>query len=695
MEGKHGLIPPHLEQKETVIFSEKEMIGRYKEVLQRFCAERKIRSLDDRLNRGLNPAAMLAIEETREPIQRLADHFGALYEEEDPVKGKEKKSLMKMTLDIQGDGPWHYADALAKAEDPEVKTWMIMAAAESIGNPKEGLLGPGEFLTDLDDVRRFLLLAEKQPELFFEIARQHVLEESKKKYREEGGVPITEHEEGFTPMATGGHEAGVWQDKDGMVYVGAKNIDESLFAGWPMKRELRDEPERGRKDVIYYVNQLGETLFKLIYGGFAVVLSRNIELAKGIVRALQEQKAGNPPSTPPAEAFGLILYEPSSAKGAEKAKGWERFDYLRHKDSGELPANTHEKGLVRTVDAFYNGFRRTKEPVIYFDMLDHALEEKKKKVGEKMAKLEKKLADAQGRYTGKGQTPKAKQEIDTMDRQLAEMKENPAELTDDEKEKIRAKLEKKVEQKTEELRYMLESIGPEMERLPEKVASIMDMAGGAGDLGLAVAAHRLSKGLSLKDIRIIDPFIKQESLDMFGKLMIEAMPFREELREKFKPENKTLQEAEISADAAVVAKHPCGDLTDSIITKWIDSKSPLLVIMTCCQDKAADKIAPYGIDQADWTAWCKESAMTNTVLPDSSDPKYAKEKEKLERGKAAMLKLDNARVKYLRDQGFDAELRTTNQFPKGDVIIARRLKPERVYRSTRQGTKQKAPVYDV
>lgn len=692
MKNEHA--PLVMGQEEKMIFSEEEKREQYREELQQFCAEQNMRSLDDRLNRGLNPAAMLAIAETRNPIQHLAQSFGAPYEGGATLE-EEQVSVLKMTKDIQGGGPWHYAAALKKAEDPAVKTWIIMATAELIARPREGILAPDEFLYNVDTVKRILTLAESQPERMFEVTRQILLEDTKRKYREEEGIPITEEGGGFVPMALEGHEAGIWQDNDGMVYVGAKNIDESLFAGWPMKRELRDEPERKRKDVIFYVNESGETLFKLIYNGFAVVLSRNIELAKGIVRALQEQKAGKPISLPPKDAFGLILYEPTSAKGIEKAKGWDKFDYLHHKDGDNLSPNTTEKGLVRTMDAFYDGFKRTKGPVIYFDMLENAEEEKKKKVADKIGKVEGKLEDARRRYTGKGQTPKAIQEIESLERQLLTMRQEGVELTKDEKDKLRIKLEKKIDQKAEELEYMLESIGPEMDRLPKQIASIMDMAGGAGDLGLAVATHRLSKGLEVQDIRIIDPFITQESLDMFGRLMIEAMPFRQKLSERFKPENKTLQEVEISSDVAVVAKHPCGDLTDSIISKWVDSKSPLLVIMTCCQDKATDKMAPYGIRQADWTRWCKESAMTNTILPDQSDKKYTEAKEKLERGKEAMLKLDNARVQYLRDHGFDAELRTTDRFPKGDVIIARRLKPERSYRFTRQGSKQKEPEYKV
>ena len=47
--------------------------------------------------------------------------------------------------------------------------------------------------------------------------------------------------------------------------------------------------------------------------------------------------------------------------------------------------------------------------------------------------------------------------------------------------------------------------------------------------------------------------------------------------------------------------------------------------------------------------------------------------EKFKKGKKAMETLDKARVKFLRRHGFAAELVTTDKFPKGDVIIARRL----------------------
>ncbi|MBI3633589.1 MAG: methyltransferase [Candidatus Vogelbacteria bacterium] len=232
-------------------------------------------------------------------------------------------------------------------------------------------------------------------------------------------------------------------------------------------------------------------------------------------------------------------------------------------------------------------------------------------------------------------------------------------ITNDTLETTVTKTKNKVEQKMEELRYMTDIINNEFPTLPPQVDRVIDMAGGAGDLGLAVSMEMMLRGQKLKETNIVDPVAE---LSNFNRLIIDELPDADKFREIVKYKVKSLQEAEIQADAMVVAKHACGDLTDTIIEKWVQSDSPVLVLMTCCQDKAQDQPARYKISQEDWKKWCKDSAKTNT-----NDP------IKLAQGMAAMTRLDQARVDYLKRFGFEAKLIQTDKFPKGDVIIARRI----------------------
>jgi hypothetical protein len=175
---------------------------------------------------------------------------------------------------------------------------------------------------------------------------------------------------------------------------------------------------------------------------------------------------------------------------------------------------------------------------------------------------------------------------------------------------------------------------------------------------MAIATEMQIRGKRLDEVTIVDPV---EELEVFNRLIVEELPNAEMLKQTIKYDKRALQEVDLPSEALVVAKHPCGDLTDTILEKWVNSKSPMLVLMTCCQDKAKDQPARYNISQADWQKWCKESSKTN-----APDPK------KRAQGMEAMAKLDNARVNYLRRYGFDVELIQTDKFPKGDVIIAKR-----------------------
>lgn len=181
---------------------------------------------------------------------------------------------------------------------------------------------------------------------------------------------------------------------------------------------------------------------------------------------------------------------------------------------------------------------------------------------------------------------------------------------------------------------------------------IVDIAGGAGDIGRSLAQLHNKKALILdfNDNQILyanelNKYLHQEN--------IEAKKFN--IREEKIP------------NGTWVSKHPCGDLADIIIHQWVSSKSPELYLMTCCQGKAAAYDNPYGFSKEEWKTMCRESDGTN-----SEDDKMRT------MGELAMKKMDEARKEYLEKHGFEVELKQIPGIIKGNVIIARRTKKQAV-----------------
>lgn len=566
-------------------------IDSIKKELADFSSGNKIPNLEDRVHRGLDPIGIIALKETDEKVRLLCEKTNTGYE-----------AAKKMILDIQLGGPWDYAQKLKEGNNPAARAWIMLNAANNMGKDREMDLTGGEFLKDLERIKRNLDEANADPEAFFQKAKVHVLEESKKRFRVEDGVPISEMDNGFTAMAVNGYEAGIIQDADGLLFVGAKKINDAVFEQWKLKSEVRDDG-RGHM-ATFYVNDKGESVIKKLYPGFAIVLSRNFDLAKAMVKGSNEVNPGT---------LGHKLYRPTSMK--EKSKDPGRIKRSPRVKEEAVPENLPEPERKRA--EFYSRLVFLKTQQTFRDKANAIIRKNKEK--------------GLGRVTN-----------DTLETEAG-------------------KTQKKLMQKMEELKYMISLMGDELDSLPPEVDRIVDMAGGAGDLGLAVSMEMMVRGRKLNQTEIVDP---EEDLALYNKLLVQELPDSEEFKKVVRFEMKTLQEAEIPDNAVVVAKHACGDLTDTIIEKWVQSESPLLIIMTCCQEKAADRPARYNIPQDDWKKWCRESSKTNS-------PGNAR---KIAEGMDAMTKLDTARVSYLRRYGFEAKLVQTDKFPKGDVIIARRIK---------------------
>ncbi len=589
---------PDTTNQEEVLNGTEKRINEIKDELDLFAKSRGIQSISDRVKRGLSPVGIVALKETNHKVRDLVYKLNAPYED-----------VLKMVTEIQTGGPWGYSQELREATNPAVKIWMIVNAINTIGNEREMDMVPEEFLQDIERIKNLLDEAVQDTDSFFVKAKEEVLQKSLEKFRIENGVPISELDNGFVAMATNGYEAGIIQDGDGMLFVGAKEINPEIFKSWELTPEIRED--RGR-NVTFYVNQKGEAVVKQLYPGFVIVLSRNFELAKAIVEACQSKEKL---ATINAEVLGHMVYSPTSLRELSFEELLKRHPIKTNKRIQEIPTEGEtEKEQFRS--SFYNRLAYLKANETFRDRFS--------------AFQKKKIEKGNGRATS--------EELD----------------------KLAEQTQKKVVQKMEELRYMMDILGPHLESLPNNENKILDMAGGAGDLGLATTIEMLVREKQIKETEIVDPV---KELAVFNQLIVEKLDLPNEIKRKIHSKVETLQGAVITPESIVVAKHACGTLTDEIIENWVQSESPILCLMTCCQDKAKDQPARYNLSQEEWRNLCKDSSKTNTP-----DPKKQAE------GMIAMTKLDMARVDYLRRHGFEAELIQTDKFPKGDVIVARRIK---------------------
>lgn len=564
------------------------------EELNSFAATNNIPPLGDRVRRGLDPIGIMALKETQTKIQALCERMGANFDQ-----------VLKMTIHIQVAGPWEYGKQLKEATDPNTQVWMIMNTANTMGKERELDMTNEEFVRDLDRIHDHLDRALDDPSSFFGTARQHVLEQSRTRFHIIEDVPIAEMDNGFIPMAVDPRfNAGIIHDADGMLFVGAREVPDDLFLRSGLRIELRED--RGRPDVPFFVNDRGEAIVKKLFPGFVVVLSRSFGLAREIVQAVN---SGDSEKTLSPKYLGHTVYIPTSMEDAEESS--EEFLREARRRIAEVLAGD-ERAEATFEDKFYEKLFQVKSTVIAAD-------------------AEKELR---------------------RNRAASNREVDPSEI-----KALQEKTQRKSRQKIEELKYMLEILEPALKDLPPNV-SVMDMAGGAGDLGLATTMKLMEEGKTPQKTRIIDPMAE---LELFTKMIIDNLPRSDEFNAVVKHEALALQDVDIPDNAIVIAKHACGDLTDTIIENWVQSKSPMLVIMTCCQDKAKDKPARYDIPQDDWKTWCKASAKTNSPKP-----------AKREQGMEAMTRLDEARVQYLQRHGCEATLHQTNKFPKGDVIVAKR-----------------------
>lgn len=641
--------PPKHRREETFDETQQKKVAEIKAALQEYARTQNeqgklfTKNLEDRIKRGLDPIGMLAIPETRAKAEQLVEKIGT-----------DMLDLETLALEIQNKGPWNVVDELNDAytnaeqtNSPAARAWIMMLAADTMNKPggeREIDLTEAEFFDDVQRINGLLDEAVEHPEAFWERTLGETLRQQEGRSWEqkatkivkdkEGkdktvvdedseGVYFSEMKRGFIMAALGGRREAVLQDGDGLLHVGmAEKIDDSLLESWGLRIEERTD--RGRPNIPFYVNAQGEAIAKKLYPGYMVVLNRQHQFARAVALGLEEV---------PKKALEYKIYVQSSdgGQGAAEMEGWTHIKDTKRVEPWE--GQSFEDPADQRLFEFLSAFGAAKARENFRNAMKQTIRQKRED------------AIRIANETGK---PRKKKAIVERDLQ---------------KEGVRT--EKKINQKMQEAMHMVAHLAPELVDLKPGSYRVIDMAGGAGDVALTAATEMVARdydGIELEGVSIVDPWIVTEK---YCDLLLDEVPHGDELRELTTYERRGLQDREIAPNEIVVAKHACGDLADGIIENWLNSESPILIMMTCCQGKACDCAARYNIPQETWHDLCLESDKTKSS-PETNPAEYLA-------GMRAMTELDKTRTEHLnRLPGITATLTNTEKFPKGDVIVVRR-----------------------
>jgi hypothetical protein len=237
-----------------------------------------LRGLEDRVQRGLDPAAMLAVPDTRQRLEGLAQAYGADF--------AEVESLVK---DLHVGGVWRRADELA-AGSPAAAVWIAAGEATVRDKAVLGDLTPDQFQDDMRRVTRLLDDALADPVGFGTQARANLIDRARTQYQLEDGVPVATTPEGFLAMAVTGYKSGIVADAaNNLLFVGANELNfDAVGNRHALSRAVQED--RGR-EAAFYVDAAGERHIKELYPGFGIVLDGDLELAKDLARSTAPETA--------------------------------------------------------------------------------------------------------------------------------------------------------------------------------------------------------------------------------------------------------------------------------------------------------------------------------------------------------------------------------------------------------------------
>lgn len=244
-----------------------ERISEAKEQLIEYGERHKLQGLEGRIQRGLDPAGMLAIKETRSKIEQLAQNLGV-----------DLEAVEKLTNELHIGAIWNNASALAKGEDAVIRLWTMLAEITNSEKKVEGDLSEEEFIADMERVENLLDKGMNNIDEFLKQARENLIASSKKKFEVIDGVAVSDLNGGFLAVAVNGFKSGIVKDKNGLLFVGANKLD---FESLGLKKAERED--RGRMTT-FYRNEIGEDVVKKLYDGFGIILNGDMAMANKLAK---------------------------------------------------------------------------------------------------------------------------------------------------------------------------------------------------------------------------------------------------------------------------------------------------------------------------------------------------------------------------------------------------------------------------
>lgn len=253
------------------------------EQLRQYGEANGLRDLEGRIMRGLDPAALLAVPQTRQRIESLANEYGA-----------DMDSVEKLVKDLHVGGVWTHAAEL-KAGSPETTVWIVIGEATVRDKATLGDLTSEQFADDTKRVINALDTALQDPHNFAQMAHINLIERSKEQFTIEDDVPISDTPEGFLAMAVNGLKGGIVQDAaNQLFFVGANKLD---FDSVAIKHglALSTQEDRGRM-ATFYVDSEQVRHIKQLYPGLGIILDGDITLAKELAQTATAIDSEDSPS---------------------------------------------------------------------------------------------------------------------------------------------------------------------------------------------------------------------------------------------------------------------------------------------------------------------------------------------------------------------------------------------------------------
>ncbi len=232
--------------------------------LDKYGKAHELFGLEGRSVRGLDPAGLLAVQETREKVVVLAHKLEAQMDE-----------VERFTDRLHTNGPWLDVDALSEGERSDVGMWIVLGEITVRGRDKETDMTRDEFFFDLDRIHRLLDEAIADPQLFLDQAKELLTSRSEDQITYHEGIPFSIYDDGPLAAAILGHHCCVTTTEDGLMFASANKLDFSKLE--TLGLTAVDREDRGRT-ATFYVDAQGTEIVKKLYDGFAIVFPQKNDL---------------------------------------------------------------------------------------------------------------------------------------------------------------------------------------------------------------------------------------------------------------------------------------------------------------------------------------------------------------------------------------------------------------------------------